>query len=190
MSVEKNFRGNDLTPQVPTHRLSPTSTKDENIDFEVLFISGSTYDDEEPDKFTRAENDLSDAINDVHGEHCKKIDTIPKPTLEELEEKFKAIAERLKENNTKKLYIFFNGHGDREGIQEGVSKANQSKQGAANFIFVLSENTDLEEDKIKELYNKYFKDIEVVTVFGSCHSGAGITAIENNGLKNQLNVLA
>ena len=52
-------------------------------------------------------------------------------------------------------------------------------QGAARFQFILDPKNDLTEEQIKELYNKYLKDIEVITIFDACHSGAGITAIEN-----------
>jgi len=190
LRCEKNYSIDTAIPQMPTHRVGDSASNDKDSDFEVLFITGSPYEEEASDKFSTSEKTLTNAIRRKHGNKCKKISSLKRLTVEGFEKSVKNLAERLKKNDIKKLYIFYNGHGDREGIQEGVSIKNGKKQGAENFLFVLNEDNELTEDKMKEIYNKYLGDIEVVSVFDSCHSGAAITAIENNNSGNKLNILA
>ncbi len=182
LNIEKIYRGDPLTPQILTHRLSDSTTKDKKLNFEVLFINGHRYEDEKEDKFTKNEKILTEATNSAYKNHCKKINSVTTPDVKELENKLKEISDRLKKEGTKKLYIFYSGHGDKDGTQEGVSAKNAQKQGAEKFIFVLNKDYDLSEEVIKQLYNKYLKDIEVITIFDSCHGGAGITKSDNNQL--------
>ncbi|MBI2996609.1 MAG: caspase family protein [Candidatus Melainabacteria bacterium] len=190
LKSESEYHGNGVLPQALTHRLSTDSTKDKNVNFEVLFIHGDANTVKEQEQFAKNEKVLTKAINETSNNHCKQISSLTTPTFEELENKLKEISTRLKENNIGKLYIVYNGHGGSDGLQEGVSVENSKKQGAERFLFGLNKNNNLTEEQIKELYNKYLKDIEAVTIFDSCHSGAGITAIENDKLKSQLNALA
>ena len=180
-----------VVPTIATHRLSEHSTKDkENIPFEVLFINGSTYEKDAKDKFTKGQEKLASAIEKELG---VKSHTLNQPSIEELEKKLIELSKKA-EKNGGKLYIFYNGHGDKDGLQEGVSLKDAKKQGAEKFVFVLGDNKEknediiLSEDKIKELYKKHLKNVEVITIFDSCHGGAGITAIENN--KDKFSVLA
>ena len=187
LNCEKNYSVDTAIPQMPTHRLSNSATKDKASDFEIFFVTGSPYESEAVDKFSKSEKRLADAIKKTHGSKCKKISSLKKLTVEDFENSVKKLAERVKKNDIKKLYIFYNGHGDREGIQEGVSLKNGKKQGAEKFLFVLDSDNELTEEKMKEIYNKHLKDIEVISVFDSCNSGAAITANEN---ENKLNILA
>ena len=188
LNCEKNYNVDTATlPQMPTHRLSDSATKDKASNFEVFFVTGSPYEDEASDKFSKSEKRLSNAIKKTYGNKCKKISILKKLTVKDFEKSVKKLAERAKKNDIKKLYIFYNGHGDREGIQEGVSTRNGKKQGAEKFLFVLDSDNELTEDKMKEIYNKYLKDIEVISVFDSCCGGAAITANEN---ENKLNIVA
>ena len=132
---------------------------------------------------------IHDAICETHGDKCKGVTTVNEPNLEKLKQVLEEISNRLKEGD-RKLYIFYDGHGEKGGIRIGVSREKARKQGTEEFIFMLSKEYDLKEETIKDLYNKYFKDIEVITIFNSCYSGAGITAIENEELKKRINFLA
>lgn len=194
LRTEKDYVAPSIVPHVPTHRLSKYSTKDQQRDFQVLFITGFDKASEGPaglnNRFIDDKNALSSSIQFAHdGKKLKGISTIDKPSIEELEAGFKKLSEELKAKN-QKLYIFYIGHGNEFENEEGVSKGNSNKQGAKKLGIGLNSDSILYEDKIKELYNKYFKDIEVITFYNTCHSGAGITAVENEQLRNQINHLA
>ena len=163
----------------PTHRLSKFSTKDNNnIDFEILFINGAENPGEPEGLWSKDTKYLQAAIKEVYKDKCKEITPLNQPSEQDFKDSIKAIADRCK-NNGRKLYVFYTGHGSAlSGNQDGIPK-NWDKEGAREYYFQLNKGPALTERKIKELYNTYLKDIEVITIFDSCHSGAGITAIEN-----------
>lgn len=188
LTVENSYKGTPEMPTAPTHRLSSYSTKNELNDFGVLFITGSEQVQGESKSMILDRSMLEHAIKNKYSERCKVITARDEPTPKDLEETLSKLAKDLK---GKKLYIFFHGHGNSLGPQAGVSSANADKQGSKVFSFFLKTyGPSLTEDKIKELYNKYLSDIEVVTIFDTCQSGAGITAIDNKDFKRQLDCLA
>ena len=187
--AEANKKDSRLSvPEIGTHRLSEHSTRDKkDIPFEVLFVTGSPYDNEDKTKFTEGEEKLKKAIEKEFG---VKTHVLPEQTIEEFEKKIIELSKKISKENKilreerkpeKKLYIIYTGHGSARDIQDGVSEANAKKQGAQKFNFALhaEKRVDLDEDRIKEIYNEHLKGIEVITIFDSCHGGAGITAIES-----------
>lgn len=186
LKIEKNYArktrkdGKFGVPEISTHRLSKHSTKDKSVKFEVLFITGSVYGDEAKNKFTKGEEKLSQAIQKTYG---VKPHVLREKGIKEIKEKIAELAAKIR-NNGGKLYIVYTGHGGKDGLQSGVSKANSKKQGAEKFIFVLNKNEELDESTIKEIH-KSLSDIEIITIFDSCHGGAGITAIEQDKFKSQ-----
>ena len=189
LETERLYRGYLNIPAVPTHRLSTTSSMNEDLDFEVLFITGSQKGEHEKERFIFNRYVLKNAIQRKYGDKCKAFHVLDEPNPKDLEKTLTNIAGNLK---GKKLYIFFIGHGNVSGKEDSVLDSNSEKQGAMSFFFRLKTFGDgkLHKDRIKRLYNEALKDIEVITIFETCHGGAGITAIENKGFKNQIDCLA
>lgn len=202
--TNKNYAGSESIPCYATYRLSKDSTKGQDLDFEVLFITGSpgyyvsdtisgTRDEKrmnrESNTFKFDRHLLAHAIKRVYGDKCQRITTVDNPNYKEIETTLKNISSNLK---GKKLYIFFHGHGTIGKIEDGITLENRDKQGSLTFYFYLQRlwSDKLSENNIKELYNKYLKDIEVITIYDSCHSGAAITAIESEELGRYVDSLA
>ena len=191
LNFEKNSSEKDTLSPIPIHRLSESSTKDENNEFEVFFVTGAPREGEKPDKFSKSEETLTGAIQETYGDKCKNISSLKKLTVEEFENHVIELAKRLKEKGIKKLYMFYNGHGGKDGIPEGVAVGDGKKQGAEKFVFVLDgPDNELTEEKMKEIYNNHLEGIEVISVFDTCNSGAAVTAIEKKDPGNKLDVVA
>lgn len=174
----------------PVHRLTEGYTElTEEADFEVLFITGSGQDHLEQNTFILDRMIIAHSISSKYQIKCKGIHIIDEPTEGELNKCFESLSKGL---NGKRLYIFYIGHGTSKGIQDGVSNENIDKQGSCEYSFEIKKFKDnsLRESYIKGLYNKYFNNIEVISIFQSCHSGAAVTAIENEELKKIISSLA
>ena len=189
IAVEEKFDGNYFSPNAFTHRLSKDSTYDKkNVDFEVLFITGSKGPLDNKIEFIFESYMLENAINRKHGgKGLKSTTRLNEPDEATLIKSIQEISVRCKKEN-RKLYIFYCGHGNAgEKVQKGAKEEARDKQGALNYRFHLktigeNDKTGLFDNNIlgdkyiniKSLYNKYLSDVETVTVFSTCHGGAGI----------------
>lgn len=191
-----------LDPQ-PIYRLSGRSTiSNPSKDFEVLAIAGS------PDvlgndksgnhlynqNFNFDEKMFKCAVEEAYKNRCKTFRIVVDPDKNTLE---KAISERAAscKKHGRKLYIVYRGHGNYERtgfflstppvLQQGVSRQNINMQGSRVFQFSLDKISDFDENSYKDLLEKHCKDIETISIIGSCHSGAAITAIEHEVYKTK-----
>ena len=188
LKTESTFKGTNEDPSTPTHRLSEYSTKNEISDFEVLFIIGSERHEGEKNIFVFNRVMLTHAIKKKYGDQCKGVYVLDEPHPEDLADTLDWLGKNLK---GKKLYVFFSGHGNISGPQAGVLPENIDKQGGKNYFFRLKTFGEgkPKEDAIKTLY-ECLRNIEVITIFDTCHSGAAVTAVESEELKRYINWLA
>lgn len=189
LCAEGKHRGCPTIPSAPTHRLGEGVNIETQQDFEVLILKGTGKNKADTRTIDFDSRMISHALRNKHGDKCKGIKILNQPTPKELEQQLKELSEKLK---GKKLYIFYLGHGNSHGTQSGVDFENSDKQGSDLFSFWIRNQgyNGLSETKIKELYNKYFADIEVVTVYDTCHSGAGIAGKVNKASLEQIGSLA
>lgn len=171
--TQETYKGISLIPSAPVTRKGEGSTDFEK--FALLFIQGSPNPGETPSMLTY--NGLKESTEKHFSEDCKGFDICNNPDIQELDEKFGEMAAYAREKNIP-LVLYYYGHGTTGDVQKGVSKIDITKQGALEFFFQLSRvgKNGISEEQIKKLYEKHFSDIEVVTVFDACYSGAAVAS--------------
>ena len=185
-SATKTINKND-DKHKPLYRLSDKCSFNDVKDFEVLVFTGTTYEK----RFKFDADMLKHSVKATCKDSCKEFTILESPNEDELEDAIKIKAKSCQENG-RKLYIFYRGHGNYNGIQKGISSDDKSKEGSYLYNFQLDsfKSTVPDENYLKGLYQKYLKDIETTTVIGSCHSGAAVTATEQDAQKRYFNSLA
>jgi hypothetical protein len=182
IKVGAELRGSDQNPVVPLHRIGKSARTAEETDFNVLIVIGSPKrEDVEGDKklHSASLHTLKNAIQRRYGKKCKHFEFITEPYLEDLRAKFQEISDSLKTTN-RKLYVIYIGHGLSNSIDEGISAKNKNMQGAKALEIehhAIDREEGLTEKQIKLLYNVFLQNIETISIFPNCQSGAAVTSI-------------
>lgn len=188
LRTNNSYEGIIPIPSAPTYRLGEGLNVHEDKDFEFLIIVGSHNKGEKANR-TLTSDMLSRAITEQYGNKCSSITVLDEPNEESIAATFIKVAKRA---NNKRLYIYYYGHGNADNLQKGVKEENIDKQGSLDFSFKLNPlgKDGLTEEKIKELYNRYLKDIEVITILDACHAGAGVASCNDKSLARTFSCLA